>query len=94
MLLNINPVPATPGGVAQAVMADYAQVRSAEINFANNTASAYVALGTLNDAGEFVNLQGGSYATVSMTPEQYVKWGTDDDYAVDCFIANLGLEKA
>ena len=26
-----------------------------------------------------------------MTPEQYALWGTDDDYPITCFLANLNL---
>lgn len=32
----------------------------------------------------------GNY-TVAMTPDQYAAWGTDDDYAINCMLANLGL---
>ena len=29
--------------------------------------------------------------TVAMTAAQYAAWGTDDNYAVDCLLANLNL---
>ena len=29
--------------------------------------------------------------TVAMTDAQYFAWGTDDNYAVDCLLANLNL---
>lgn len=93
MPIKINPVTLSPSHISPAIIADHAQVSGAFINFAAGIASAQVALGTLDDAGAFKNLQDGA-ATVAMTPEQYAQWGTDDNYAVDCFIANLGLVKA
>ena len=30
---------------------------------------------------------------VTMTHEQYVNWGTDDNYADDCFLENLCLTR-
>jgi len=35
----------------------------------------------------------GSY-TVAMTEPQYREWGTDDSYAIDCLLTNLGIERA
>lgn len=37
----------------------------------------------------FVPVQGA--ITVAMTEPQYKAWGTDDDYAVNCLLKNLGL---
>jgi len=51
-------------------------------------ASGSVVLGNEVD-GNFVAATG-TY-TAAMTAEQYAAWGTDDDYAVNCFLANLGL---
>lgn len=31
-------------------------------------------------------------AWVSMTPEQYAQWASNDDYAAKCFLENLGIE--
>lgn len=38
---------------------------------------------------QFIPAQGA--ITVAMTPDQYAAWGTDDDYAINCLLANLGL---
>lgn len=32
-------------------------------------------------------------SSVSLTAEQYAAWGTDDTYAIDCFLSNLGLQR-
>ncbi len=65
----------------------------AVVDFANVIpgvgASAAVRLGTEDEDGNFVPAHSGSY-TVAMTPEQYALWGTDDAYAVECFLTNLG----
>lgn len=38
----------------------------------------------------FVNLLGGDI-TEAMTDEQFAGWGLDNEYAVDCILANRGL---
>lgn len=42
------------------------------------------------DASENVIVGG----AVEMIHEQYLNWGTDDSYAEDCFMENLGLTRA
>ena len=58
----------------------------AEIDFGVSAKSQYI----LQDANG-ANL---TSAWVAMTPEQYAAWGTDDQYAIGCFLANLGLTRA
>ena len=59
-------------------------------------ASGSVVLGTSDlgpdDTEIFRPLQGA--ITVAMTAAQYAAWGTDDDYAVNCLLGNLGLVRA
>ena len=41
----------------------------------------------------FVNLLPGDI-TEAMTPAQYSGWAQDDEYAIDCILANRGLVRA
>lgn len=57
-------------------------------------ASGYVVLGKESEPYEdgktrFIPKQ--EPITVAMTPDQYAAWGTDDDYAINCLLHNLGL---
>ena len=74
-------------GFPTAVTADRCEVRSITV-FPGTGASGDVVLGNDVD-GQFVPADGP--VTVAMTAEQYAKWGADDDYAINCLLANLGL---
>jgi len=84
----IKPVTLSPSYVQPPQVADYAQVSSATV-ILGQSASGSVVLGTLIEK-VFTPMTGST--TVAMTDEQYAKWGEDDEYAVACFILNMGLE--
>ena len=84
----IKPVTLSPSYVQPPQVADYAQVSSATV-ILGQSASGGVVLGTLIEK-VFTPMTGST--TVAMTDAQYAKWGEDDEYAVACFILNMGLE--
>ena len=87
-IVAIKPVTLSPSYVQPPQVADYAQVSSATV-ILGQSASGSVVLGTLIEK-VFTPMTGST--TVAMTNEQYAKWGEDDEYAVACFILNMGLE--
>jgi hypothetical protein len=92
MLIKIKPVTLSPSFVKPAVVADYANVGGASIQFDPPGASGSVQLGTVDAEGNFLMLDGG--ATVAMTQEQFDAWGTDNDIAARQFVENYGLVMA
>jgi len=87
-IVAIEPVILSPSYVQPPQVADYAQVSSATV-ILGQSASGSVVLGKLIEK-VFTPMTGST--TVAMTDEQYAKWGEDDEYAVACFILNMGLE--
>lgn len=89
----IEIIPVTITNFPELIAADRAVVPSFTINKENieSPASATVNVGSEDKDGNFI--QKGGW-TVAMTAEQYADWGTDDTYAIDCFLTNLGLERA
>jgi len=87
----IKPVTLSPSYVQPPQVADYAQVSSATV-ILGQSASGGVVLGNMSsdEVPVFQPLTGST--TVAMTDAQYAKWGIDDEYAVACFILNMGLE--
>lgn len=80
MKIQITPVSVFPATATQV------EFLPAEVQFGVGARSQYI----LQDAN-------GSNLTsewVAMTPEQYAQWGTDDQYAINCFLTNLGLTRA
>ena len=58
---------------------------------------AMVTYGSVAVAQYQVNAEDGALlasGNVQTTPEQYANWGENDDYVIDCFLINLGLERA
>ena len=90
-IVAIKPVTLSPSYVQPPQVADYAQVSSATV-ILGQSASGGVVLGNMSsdEVPVFQPLTGST--TVAMTDEQYAKWGEDDEYAVACFILNMGLE--
>lgn len=88
-MINIKPITIT--SFPEVVTVNRADVPSFTINKENieNPASATVFIG-VEQGEDFVQKAG---YTVSMTEEQYAEWGTDDEYAIDCFLTNLGIER-
>ena len=80
MKLQISPVSVFP---ATATQIEFLPV---EVTLGQSARSQYI----LQDANG-ANL---TSAWVEMTPEQYAQWGNDDEFAVNTFLSNLGLEKA
>lgn len=80
MKLQITPVSVFPS------TATHIEFLPAEVQFGVSARSQYI---LQDEAG--ANL---TSAFVAMTDEQYANWGTDDAYAIDCFLTNLGLTRA
>ena len=92
-IIKIKPVTLSPSYIQPPQVADYAQVSSATITF-GKSASAGVVLGHMSADEVPVFVPDTGSTTVAMTDEQYAKWGENDEYAVACFILNMGLEPA
>jgi len=92
-IVAIKPVTLSPSYIQPPQVADYAQVSSATV-ILGQSASGSVVLGHMSDDEVPVFVADTGSTTVAMTDEQYSKWGTDDEYAVACFILNMGLEPA
>lgn len=79
MKIQISPVSVFP---ATATQIEFLPV---EVTLGQSARSQYI----LQDENG-ANL---TSAFVSMTPEQYAQWGTDDEYPITVFLANLGLTR-
>lgn len=90
-IIKIKPVTLSPSYIQPPQVADYAQVSSATITF-GKSASAGVVLGHMSADEVPVFVPDTGSTTVVMTDEQYTQWGTDDQYAIGCFLTNMGLE--
>lgn len=91
--VKIQPVTLTPSYIQPPQVADYAQVSNATIVF-GKTASGSVVLGHMSEDEEPAFVPDTGSTTIAMTDEQYAKWGEDDEYAIDCFLTNMGLVRA
>jgi hypothetical protein len=91
-IVKIKPVTVSPSYEVP-VIAEYAKVSTATVVFGKN-ASGNVVLGNMSNdkTPVFEALYGNTI--VPMTDAQYAAWGTNDEYAIDCFLLNMGLERA
>ena len=79
MIIDIQPVQIVNKTAMKVLL------QPATLDYGNTASAAYLLL----DADGAELLRGG----VAMTAEQYANWGTNDDYAVDCFLQNIGVTR-
>lgn len=85
--ISIKSVNVYGGTAGAALMADI------QIYGSPTVASTNFTFGNVVE-NAFIPCVGTAAVTSIMTPEQYAAWGTNDDYAVNVFLANAGLERA
>lgn len=78
MKIQITPVQIFPNTATQI------EFLPAEVTLGVSARSQYIL-----QTAEGQNL---TSAWVSMTPEQYAQWASNDDYAAKCFLENLGID--
>lgn len=89
-MINIQPITIT--SFPNEVLADKVVINSFTITKENIEfpASCNLEVGIADINGNFQSL--GNYVS-AMTAEQYAEWGTDDEYAIDCFLTNLNITR-